>query len=62
VKPTVVCPKSALESCEDIIPLDDPSFDALKRKTGEIAGLLGICKFKHEVLKECFEASQPKEK
>jgi hypothetical protein len=37
--------------------------DALTKKTGEIAGLYGVCKFKHEVLKECFVASQgPKAK
>lgn len=48
-----MCPETAKARCDDLTPVLDPTVGGLIKKTGEIAGLYGVCKFKQEVLVEC---------
>lgn len=58
-KPIVICPEVALTDCEALAPAT-PETD-LKKEAGKTAGLYGLCSFKHQLVKECYLATQSKD-
>lgn len=55
-KPIVICPEVALEDCTKLSAANHQT--DLKKEAGKTAGLYGLCSFKHQLVKECYLATQ----